>query len=80
MDDILHMREKDSAKLRGPPKREDLDRATKVMMYIWQKMLDQQKNIAQSFKIFDRRDKGKLKKADFVAGLDKFMIHLSKED
>lgn len=40
MDDILHMREKDSAKLRGPPKREDLDRATKVMMFIWQKMLD----------------------------------------
>lgn len=80
MDDILHMREKDSDKLRGAPQKTDLDRATKVMMFIWQKMLDQQKNIAQSFKIFDRRDKGKLKKADFVTGLEHFTINLSGED
>lgn len=80
MDDILHMRKEDTAKNGGLPPREELDRASKVLMFIWRKMCEQSKNLAQTFKIFDTRDKGKLKKTDFVTGLEKYQIQLSKDD
>ena len=43
-------------------------------------MCDQKKNIAQAFRIFDTSNKGKLKKTDFIAGLEMFTITLSQED
>lgn len=45
--------------------REELSDAAKLMMYVWTKLCDQSKNIAQTFRIFDTKDKGKLSKADF---------------
>lgn len=74
MDDILHMRKEDTQKLGGLPPKAELDRAARVLMFIWRKMQDQSKNLAQAFKIFDSRDKGRLKKTDFIAGLDKYTI------
>jgi Ca2+-binding EF-hand superfamily protein len=50
------------------------------MMYVWAKMCDQTKNIGQSFRIFDSKNKGKLRKPDFVAGFERFSIALSHED
>lgn len=80
MDDILHMRKEDTAKNGGLPAKEELDRSSKVLMFIWRKMCDQSKNMSQTFKIFDTRDKGKLRKTDFTIGLDKYQIQLSKDD
>ena len=74
------MRKEDTSKTGGLPPKPDLDRASKVLMFIWRKMCDQSKNIAQSFKIFDTKDKGKLRKPDFCIGLDKYQIQLSKDD
>jgi len=80
MDDILHMRKDESAKTNGAPERQEMDRASKVLVFIWRKMQDQQKNLSHTFKIFDTKDKGKLKRADFLAGLERFTISLSEED
>lgn len=49
-------------------------------MFVWSKMCDQHKNISQTFRIFDTKDKGKLKKKDFIAGLARFSITLSNDD
>lgn len=58
-----------------------MDRGQKVLVYIWRKMQDQlNKNMSQTFKIFDTKNKGKLKKKDFLAGLDKLTITVSQED
>jgi hypothetical protein len=57
--------------------REELSDAAKLMMYVWTKLFDQSKNIAQTFRIFDTKDKGKLSKADFQTGLERFTITLS---
>jgi Ca2+-binding EF-hand superfamily protein len=43
-------------------------------------MCDQTKNIGQTFRVFDTQNKGKLRKADFVAGLERFSIALAGED
>jgi len=80
MDDILHMRKEDTQKLGGLPPKADLDRASKVLMFLWRKLVDHGKNLSQTFKIMDKKDKGKLKKADFIDGLDKLQIQISKED
>jgi len=50
------------------------------MMYVWAKMCDQTKNIGQTFRVFDSKNKGKLRKTDFIAGLERFSIALSTED
>lgn len=41
------------------------NRASKLMMFVWAKMCDQSKNIGQTFRIFDSKNKGKLRKDDF---------------
>lgn len=56
------------------------NKAQKLMMYVWSKMCDQTKNIGQTFRVFDTRNKGKLRKADFIAGLERFSIALSTDD
>lgn len=76
MDDILHMRTKDTSKY-GLPQKPELNRSDKVLMFIWQRMCEQDKNLAQAFKIFDTRDKGRLKKTDFALGLHKYQIQMS---
>lgn len=56
------------------------NRASKLMMFVWAKMCDQQKNIGQTFRIFDTKNKGKLRKDDFIEGLRRFTITLSSDD
>lgn len=81
MDDVLHPKEKpwkNISKVQAISN--DQQKAQKLMMYVWSKMCDQTKNIGQTFRIFDTKNKGKLRKCDFVAGLERFSIALSSED
>lgn len=78
MEDVLHPKEQKSSKVHATPN--DQQKAQKLMMYVWSKMCDQTKNIGQTFRVFDTQNKGKLRKADFVAGLERFSIALAGED
>lgn len=74
MNDCLQMRTDSNQPAKPKAVKTELDRATKIIVFVWSKLCDQSKNISQTFRIFDSRDKGKLSKKDFVDGLEKFMI------
>lgn len=61
MTDVMLMSNKQTPKAKPEP----LTDASKLMMFVWSKLCDQSKNIAQTFRIFDTKDKGKLSKQDF---------------
>ena len=50
MEHILHMKD---ASYHG---KVGSNRAQKIMMFVWSKMCDQQKNIGQTFRIFDSKN------------------------
>lgn len=74
MEDVLHPKEK-SSKVQAVA--DDQQKAQKLMMYVWAKMCDQTKNIGQTFRVFDTQNRGKLRKNDFVAGLERYSIALA---
>lgn len=80
MNDCLHMRTDSYLPSKPKAAKTELDRATKITVFVWSKLCDQSKNISQTFRIFDSKDKGKLSKKDFVDGLEKFSIQLSTDD
>jgi Ca2+-binding EF-hand superfamily protein len=56
------------------------NKALKLKLYVWSKMYDQGKNVGQTFRIFDSKNRGRLSKKDFMDGLERFTIGLSRDD
>ena len=54
--------------------------ATQLVDLVLQRMSDKYKNQTEVFRFMDTKGKGKVKKSDFIAAVEKARISLSKED
>jgi hypothetical protein len=52
----------------------------KLVQFTWTKVKEVHPNTSHAFRFFDVNGKGKIRKSDFSAGLEKLRIRLSAED
>ena len=51
-----------------------------MVLFTWTKIKDHHPNTTHAFRFFDVKGKGKIRKSEFTAGLEKLRINLSSED
>ena len=51
-----------------------------LLEFAWSKIQEKHRNVSTAFRFLDYKGKGKLRKSDFAAGLEKMKILLSRPD
>jgi len=52
----------------------------RLVEFIWSKIHDRFSNTTLAFRFFDTKSKGRIRKSDLVAGLEKLQVHISQVD
>lgn len=83
IENILKSRRSPSSRSKGAPIRQEKlpPQQSKLLIYVWDRMYERcNANIAQIFRIFDTKGRGKLKKSELLNGLETLNIQLTTED